>query len=341
MAEESYPWQSGSGTAVDEARWQSMANRYLPSGVIGSTRTTADTSLQPSIPAGGGGPTFEMTSGAAFILGVKYDNTATLSKTSSNNASGDPRVDRMVLVMDRSAKTITADILVGTPAASPSPPALSPPPANTTYLAIARATVAGGGSSYSNMVDERMYLANRTYAAPSTGFGAGFSEGDLLYQTDTDRWFQHNGTTLVDLATVLNGTSVFQRASAFSTTTSAVYTTMTGDPAIAFTAPASGKVWIHFGARTKSGAAAVQSLMAPEVRTGASIGGGSIVYTANDDDSVGSGNTQDGSGSRSILVPGLTAGAAYHARAAYRRNGGTGTDTAGFAGRTIGVQPTT
>src|SRR5262245_55754681 len=100
-----------------------MAGTWLPSGVVGaSTRDTADAALQPSLIAGGGGPTFQMLSGSAFVTGVRYDNSATLSKTATNNGSGNPRVDRLALRLDKTNKVITAQIVEGTPAGSPTPP---------------------------------------------------------------------------------------------------------------------------------------------------------------------------------------------------------------------------
>ena len=322
--------------------WRSMAGRYLPSGVIGaSTRTTADTSLTPSIVGGGGGPTFGLTSGEALISGHKYDNSASLQKTSTNNVSGNPRVDRLVLKLDTSAKTITADILLGTPGVSPSPPSIAPSGSNI-YLTIARATVAGLGSTYTNLVDERVFSAIRFIAGPSTGSGAAMTSGDMWFQTDTGKVIIHNGSGLVDLATVINGVTVQQRATAFNTTVSATYTNITGDPGAVFVAPASGKVVIHFAARMQASLAAVQSLATVQVRTGGAIGGGSLVYTATDDDAIGEQGTVPGTGARTILVPGLTAGVTYNVQMLYRQTGGNGTtDTAGFAARTVTVQPTT
>lgn len=339
MAETSYPWQTGAGTAVTEALWQSMASRWQPSGVLGaSTRDASDTSLQPTIPGGGGGPTFGMTAGSAFVNGVKYDNSAALTKTVANNGSGNPRIDRLVLKLDQGAKTVTADILVGTPGTSPQPPSLTGT-ATISYLTIARATVPGGGNAYTNLVDERVFVGQRAIIGTKTASGAVMNSGDTWFQPDTDHLFIHNGSAVVPAAEVVVGNSVQQRASGFIAVPGTVYTEHDGNPAIPFAAPATGKVWVHFAARMVSSAADVLSLVAFEIRTGGTTGGGSVFYPASDDDAVGSGNTADGSGSRTLLVTGLTPGDVYHARLMYRRDGGADGTTAGFSARTIGVQP--
>lgn len=178
-----------------------MASLYLPSGVSGATtRTSADTGLLPSIPGVGGAPTFGMTAGTATVSGIRYENSAPLTKAGTNNGTGNPRIDRLVLRLDTSAKVVTAEILPGTPGSSPSPPSYAPS-GSFIYLPIARATVVAGGSVYSSLIDERMFSGRRDYVGPAAAATPGsLQAGDTWYITDTDRMQVYNGSAFRDIA---------------------------------------------------------------------------------------------------------------------------------------------
>ena len=194
MAETSYPWQTGSGTAVDEAKWASMGGRYMPSGVIGATtRDAADTSLLTTLGGGPGGPTFTVAAGEGVVAGVRYDNSASLVKTGTNNASGNPRIDRLVLKKDTAAKTVVAFILQGTAASTPVPPAVTGS-GTVTYETVARGTIAAGGNTYTNLVDERRFVGIRHLVAPSTAPIVGVQAGDSWYWADKRERVEYDGT---------------------------------------------------------------------------------------------------------------------------------------------------
>jgi len=201
MAETSYPFDAGAGTAVDEAAWRAMASRFLASGVIGaSTRDAADTSLLTTLGSGGAGGIFQMAAGEAFLSGIKYTNDATLNKMASTNLNSNPRIDRLALKLDTTANTCVAVIVEGTPAASPTSPAM-PDTSTVIHLPLYRATCPGSASAqnYSNLVHERMFIGGRLYVGPSTGAAvagvAGFQNGDEWLQTDTkDRLLRLGGT---------------------------------------------------------------------------------------------------------------------------------------------------
>lgn len=63
--------------------------------------------------------------GRAMIQGVYYKNTAFHNLSISGNVSGNPRIDRIVLQIDFTAQTCRLVVLEGTPAGSPSAPALT------------------------------------------------------------------------------------------------------------------------------------------------------------------------------------------------------------------------
>lgn len=205
MAESSYPYDAGSGIAVDEAKWRAMAGRWLPSGVLGaSSRDTNDTSLKPSLGSGGAGPTWQMAAGEAWLSGIKYTSDSTLTKTGSANTNSQPRIDRLTLRLDTDTNTCTAYIVQGTPSATPVTPTL-PDTATLIHMPIARATCPGSASAqnYSNMVDERCFVGGRIIYGPSTTQGtaltpggASVQAGDIWVQTDTGRILIYKGTGL-------------------------------------------------------------------------------------------------------------------------------------------------
>src|ERR1044071_3881223 len=66
----------------------------------------------------------EVEIGSALVNGRLYENTAALTFTIGANASGNPRIDTVVLRADFVAQTVRAAIKQGTPAGSPSRPTL-------------------------------------------------------------------------------------------------------------------------------------------------------------------------------------------------------------------------
>jgi hypothetical protein len=344
VAETSFPFQTGSGTAVTEALWRDMAGAWMASGVIGATtRTTADSSLTPSISVGGGGPSFGLTTGKASILGVRYNNSASLTKTTTNNASSSfSRVDRLVLRHDSSLKVITAEILPGTPASSPVPPSTAPS-GNYTYLTLARATVAPLGSTYTNLVDERIFAGARHYVGPTTAAEATFQTGDTWYQTDTKQMWVYDGTALVPMSAALFGAAVpvTARQDLEGQVTGTSYTaTGTGaaPPGTAFIAPPSGRCTILFSTAVYN-TGNFDNKTSMQVRTGSTVGSGTVVHGTSDADLDLWMALYKGADNQRISgvaqVSSLTPGASYNARMLHRVSGGTG----GFLFRWFKVNP--
>lgn len=97
------------------------------------------------------------------------------------------------------------------------------------------------------------------------------------------------------------------------------------DCGVAFVAPTTGRVKIdHSGWQSNS--AANFTMTAPVVRQGSTVGSGTVVLAASDDNTVAvaGGGAQYRNGT-SILVTGLTPGSAYNVRIEHRVSGGTGT----------------
>jgi hypothetical protein len=108
--------------------------------------------------------------------------------------------------------------------------------------------------------------------------------------------------------------------------TSTSYTGGTSPVGIAFTAPTSGRVEVFWHCRFESNTAGVLVLVSAAVRTGTTVGSGTVVVAAADaqalvhaaDASSGT-NQRLGSGT-ALVISGLTAGSSYNARIEFKMN---------------------
>lgn len=111
------------------------------------------------------------------------------------------------------------------------------------------------------------------------------------------------------------------------TVTSTSFTTTrsggTSPVGVAFTAPPSGKVLIHFGAGLLQ-TAPNPSLVTFQILAGSVIGSGSSISAASDNRSLQAADLTEKQMGRTCLIDGLTPGSSYNASLMYRRQtGGT------------------
>ncbi|MGW1039899.1 hypothetical protein [Streptomyces sp. NPDC002547] len=125
-------------------------------------------------------------------------------------------------------------------------------------------------------------------------------------------------------------------------TQSTTFTTTGADCAVVFVAPTTGRVIIHTVARMQvspSGSTG-GAIIAPQTRTGATVGSGTIVEDAGDVNGASHYGDNFSSIGRPHLLTGLTPGAIYNTRLLMRLSTGT-TPTANFANRELIVEPAT
>lgn len=121
------------------------------------------------------------------------------------------------------------------------------------------------------------------------------------------------------------------------TTTSASYTaTLTGGTACgtAFVAPASGKVLIH-NASNMFNSVGNHLFCTVQVRTGSSVGTGTIVHTASDGDAIVTHGTAADRHGATLLVTGLTPASSYNVQQLFKAEAGT----ASFSNKHLIVVP--
>jgi hypothetical protein len=71
------------------------------------------------------GMTVSIAAGSAWINGYRYENTEALNKTLTTANGSYPRIDRIVIRWSLLNRSITAVVLTGTAAATPTAPALT------------------------------------------------------------------------------------------------------------------------------------------------------------------------------------------------------------------------
>lgn len=122
--------------------------------------------------------------GSAYLEGFMYSNTADITLTHSAADTTNPRIDRVVIRLDRGLdkRSINAFIKTGVPATSPVPPSLQRD--NVIYeISVAQVRVNAGATTISSVTDERLNesvagLVSSLITVPTDKF-----------QAEWDAWF--------------------------------------------------------------------------------------------------------------------------------------------------------
>lgn len=169
MAQFYGPFNAGTGASFDETKWRELFGAAITTGVLKGAKVNGSAGNDLAITAAGSGMTVNMGTGEALLYGFFFQNdaSAALSLTAADPSL--PRIDRAIVKLDLTARTITASIKAGTPAASPSPPALTQT-ATTWEMSLAQIAVAAAATiiSSGNLTDERTY-AGAANAVARTG----------------------------------------------------------------------------------------------------------------------------------------------------------------------------
>lgn len=152
MAETSYPFDSNG--LPTESEWSTFFKRMIPDGVL---RGSLD-ELQGF--ADSTGMQVKVRTGEAYVQGFYYGNDAVKTVAVTAADPSNPRIDRIVLRLSPSSNSITAVVKAGTPAGSPSAPALTQN-STTWEIPIALVAVAAGatGIAAGNVTDERQWTS--------------------------------------------------------------------------------------------------------------------------------------------------------------------------------------
>jgi len=148
MAITSFPFDS---TSSYEAQWTLMARLWREDGpcygLLNVWEVYGDSS----------GMQVKVKSGIAWIKGHYVSNSAEVIKSIAASDPTNPRIDRVILRLSWTSNTITLEVLTGTPAGSPSAPALTQSEGTTWEISLAQVYVGAGVSTITagNVTDER------------------------------------------------------------------------------------------------------------------------------------------------------------------------------------------
>jgi hypothetical protein len=101
----------------------------------------------------------DVLAGAAFVKGVMYVLDATAEVDIASNASGNPRIDIVILRRSSAGQTVRLTVVQGTPAAAPSPPALT----ITTDMSLAWIWVEDGYDAGVDTIDDEEIHDERVF----------------------------------------------------------------------------------------------------------------------------------------------------------------------------------
>ncbi len=184
MAESYGPFAGGAGANFTETQWREAFGNIVTSGVVKGALVSGSAGADLAVSAPGGAMSVNLGTGVACAYGFFYENDSTLAKTISAADPSNPRIDRIVIKLDFAGRTVQSAVKTGTPAGSPSPPALTQN-ATTWEIPIAQIAVAAGATQITsgNVTDERAYAtlrwagsggrldADKLDGIDSTGFG--------------------------------------------------------------------------------------------------------------------------------------------------------------------------
>ena len=159
MAETSRFWdgRTSEGAAGDAGSYSSAAFAELVAAILSDrTGVLSGLAVTQNTPAA---KSVLVAAGKAIIAGRLYINDAVKTLAIDDNASGNPRIDRIVLECNWTAQTIRLTVVQGTPASSPTPPSLTQNAGTLWQESLAQVAVANGftGITDANITRERAW----------------------------------------------------------------------------------------------------------------------------------------------------------------------------------------
>lgn len=314
------------GDDVNELEWSKMARLWLPSGVDG---TPAGTELKCSV---GVGRTINVAPGAGWVRGFRFVSDATEYVELPANASGNPRVDRVVARMELSTHAVTFGYVEGTPAATPVGPDVTLDDVTGVYeLSLGIGRVVSGGTTISALSDTRRFVGRPMVPCSSNNRPSLDGRPIIAYETDTKRVITNAGSGAWNVGF---GDETYRPITVYSlddgTTSSTSYTSSlsgTSSPTITttFTAPASGNVMVRIGGNLQTSTSNAYVKMTVRITQ---TSGGAVVVA---DDSLltkfnsNTGSGQSGASCSAGRVFTLTPGTGYTATLRYLSSSGAAT----------------
>lgn len=157
MAEESLPFN---GEIVNQDGWELYHAPLQEDGLYGSPGGPVG-----QVYADSSGMQVKRRAGSGWVHGTWWRDTAEKLVAIGANGSSQPRIDRVVLRRDDTAKNVTTTVITGTAAATPVAPALTQSVGGTWDVPLAQVYVDPGAVSIANgkVTDERTFNGLRLW----------------------------------------------------------------------------------------------------------------------------------------------------------------------------------
>ena len=148
MAQFAGPYTTGN---MDQPQWEKVEAGLWTDGVMSGI----DNAMLPTLTSGLG---VSVATGRAIVDGFRFYNDAAQALTATAADPTNPRIDRIVVRIDGTGHTGTLAIKAGTPAPSPTPPALTQTiPAGTYEISLAQIRINAGATTIASLTDERTF----------------------------------------------------------------------------------------------------------------------------------------------------------------------------------------
>lgn len=123
MPEASYPYTGGQG--VTDAVYEQLMAEVTGNGRI-NLRAAGQSLSVPIVYADSSGRQAKVRANASYLIrGFRWDSNEGQVRSLDPNTSGNPRLDLIVLRLDRASFTVRVEVLKGAPAATPTLPAVT------------------------------------------------------------------------------------------------------------------------------------------------------------------------------------------------------------------------
>lgn len=202
MAITAFPFDTQDTSESDFSR---LMGEAVDDGIVGSQGSTG---FQVSASTG---MTIVAAAGTAALRGFMGYTTGTEGPAGvSNGDATNPRIDLAILRLDRNNNNMTFTVKQGTPAASPSAPALTQTDTGVYEIALAQLAIpAGAGTMLASYItDVRQFIGSTVSAWTTAQRPPTPRKGKLGWNVSLSKWEFWNGTAWTDLipATVANST---------------------------------------------------------------------------------------------------------------------------------------
>ncbi|MGA3524176.1 hypothetical protein [Melissospora conviva] len=343
-----YPTTAHNDRAVTPREYEELVHPYTPDGLIGHP------SDEPLVYADSTIMGVQVRAGrSALIRGLRWvSETGDTVPLDRNTTSGSTRIDLIVLRMTRNPWNAGLAVIKGVP--SPSPLVPSPTFGENTStgvweLPVAEVTVPYNASTAATVgpgqvVNRAWYVGgNGQLLCTSETRPVAPTEGTVVFETDTDLLRVWRGSAWRTYGVDLDVCPAVQVEStnAIGSITSTAYAAGNPQCGLDFVAPQSGKVFVTVSGVLSQSASGNNTRLGWEVRSGATVGSGTVVWGTSSvrgiaaGQAVVSGGPAQAQGSHRYLVDGLTPGNSYNVRTMHAVTGGTGS----ISYRSILVEP--